>query len=66
MKTKDDTTRVNANIKVGLHTVLKKKAASEGTTIGNLIEEWIAGLASQKHSSGNVRHSGNRQESTAA
>ena len=35
------TTRLNANIKIELHTALKIKAATEGTTIGALIEEWI-------------------------
>ena len=34
-------TRVNANIKLELHTALKVRAAKEGTTIGALIEEWI-------------------------
>jgi predicted HicB family RNase H-like nuclease len=38
------TTRLNANIKVELHTALKIKAATEGTTIGALIEEWISSL----------------------
>ncbi|MDB9844804.1 hypothetical protein OAC30_00450 [Burkholderiaceae bacterium] len=37
----DKTTRLNANIKVELHTALKVRAATEGTTIGALIEEWI-------------------------
>lgn len=35
------TTRLNANIKLELHTALKVRAATEGTTIGALIEEWI-------------------------
>ena len=38
------TTRLNANIKIELHTALKIKAATEGTTIGALIEEWIVSL----------------------
>jgi len=38
------TTRLNANIKIELHTALKIKAATEGTTIGALIEEWISSL----------------------
>lgn len=37
------TTRLNANIKLELHTALKVRAATEGTTIGALIEEWING-----------------------
>ena len=41
------TTRLNANIKVELHTALKVRAATEGTTIGALIEEWIKGWASK-------------------
>ena len=36
------TTRLNANIKIELHKALKVRAATEGTTIGALIEEWIA------------------------
>lgn len=39
------TTRLNANIKLELHTALKARAAMEHTTIGALIEEWIAGWA---------------------
>ena len=39
------TTRLNANIKVELHTALKVRAATEGTTIGALIEEWVASWA---------------------
>ena len=38
-------TRLNANIKVELHTALKVRAATEGTSIGALIEEWIKGWA---------------------
>ena len=41
----DKTTRLNANIKVEMHTALKVRAATEGTTIGALIEEWIKGCA---------------------
>ena len=41
------TTRLNANVKVELHTALKVRAATEGTTIGALIEEWIASWAKQ-------------------
>ena len=41
----DKTTRLNANIKVEMHTALKVRAATEGTTIGALIEEWIKGWA---------------------
>ena len=37
----DKTTRLNANIKVEMHTALKVRAATEGTTIGALIEEWF-------------------------
>ena len=39
------TTRLNANIKLELHTALKAKAAMEHTTIGALIEGWIASWA---------------------
>ena len=42
---KGDTTRLNANIRVELHRKLKARAAIEGRTIGELIEEWIEGLA---------------------
>ncbi len=42
---KSDTTRLNANIRVELHQALKARAAIEGRTIGNLIEEWIEGFA---------------------
>ncbi len=42
---KEKTTRLNANIKVELHTALKVRAATEGTSIGALIEEWIASWA---------------------
>ena len=42
---KGDTTRLNANIKLELHTALKARAAMEHTTIGALIEEWIASWA---------------------
>jgi len=38
---KTDTTRVNANINAQLHRALKVKAATEGTTIGKLIERWV-------------------------
>ena len=41
----DKTTRLNANIKLELHTALKARAAMEHTTIGALIEEWIASWA---------------------
>jgi hypothetical protein len=39
------TTRLNANIKLELHTALKVRAATVGTTIGALIEEWVKGWA---------------------
>ena len=39
------TTRLNANIKLELHTALKTRAAQEHTTIGALIEDWIKGWA---------------------
>ena len=39
------TTRMNANIKLELHTALKTRAAMEHTTIGALIKEWIKGWA---------------------
>lgn len=42
---KGDTTRLNANIRVELHRALKARAAIEGRTIGDLIEEWIEGFA---------------------
>ena len=42
------TTRLNANIKLELHTALKVRAATEGPTIGALIEEWIKGWADKK------------------
>ena len=38
-------TRLNANIKLELHTALKVRAATEGTTIGALIEDRIKGWA---------------------
>lgn len=40
---KGQVTRLNANIKLELHTVLKVRAATEGTTVGALIEEWMKG-----------------------
>jgi hypothetical protein len=42
---KADTTRLNANIRVELHRALKARAAMEGRTIGDLIEEWIEGFS---------------------
>jgi predicted HicB family RNase H-like nuclease len=39
-KTEGETARLNANIKVELHKALKVRAATEGTSIGSLIEEW--------------------------
>jgi hypothetical protein len=36
----EPTTRLNANIKLELHTALKARAALEHATIGALIEEW--------------------------
>lgn len=39
------TTRLNANIRVKLHRALKARAAIEGRTIGDLIEEWIEGFS---------------------
>lgn len=42
---KGDTTRLNANIRVELHRALKARAAMEGRTIGDLIEEWIEGFS---------------------
>lgn len=42
---KGDTTRLNANIRVELHRALKARAAMEGRTIGEIIEEWIEGFA---------------------
>jgi len=44
-KSEGETARLNANIKVELHKALKVRAATEGTTIGNLIEEWISNWA---------------------
>jgi len=44
-KAEGETARLNANIKVELHKALKVRAATEGTTIGNLIEEWISSWA---------------------
>ena len=41
---KAGTTRLNANIKVEMHRKLKARAALDGRTIGELIEEWIDGL----------------------
>lgn len=41
---KPETVRLNANIPAELHRKLKMKAAREGTTIGELIEQWIQGL----------------------
>ena len=35
--------RLTANIRVDLHLKLKIRAAQERTTIGELIEQWIAG-----------------------
>lgn len=43
-----ETTRLNANIRVELHRALKARAAMEGRTIGELIEEWIEGFAKSK------------------
>ena len=40
---RDNLTRLNANIPVELHTSLKMRAAKEGTAMGALIENWIAG-----------------------
>ena len=39
------TTRLNANIPVELHRALKIRAASEGKTIGQLVEDWIKSWA---------------------
>jgi predicted HicB family RNase H-like nuclease len=35
------TARLNANIAVELHRALKMRAAAEGTSIVNLVEDWI-------------------------
>lgn len=39
------TARLNANIPVELHRALKVRAASEGKTIGELVENWIKSWA---------------------
>ena len=39
------TTRLNANIPVRLHRALKMRAAAEGKSIGDLVEEWIESWA---------------------
>jgi predicted HicB family RNase H-like nuclease len=39
------TTRLNANIPVELHRALKMRAAAEGTSIGELVENWIRSWA---------------------
>ena len=39
------TTRLNANIPVRLHRALKMRAAAEGKSIGELVEEWIQSWA---------------------
>lgn len=39
------TTRLNANIPVRLHRALKMRAAAEGKSIGDLVEEWIQSWA---------------------
>lgn len=36
-----DTMRVNANIRTELHTALKVRAAQEGRSIREILEEWI-------------------------
>ena len=38
------TLRLNATVRVSLHRKLKSRAALEGRTMGELIEEWIEGL----------------------
>lgn len=43
----EKTTRLNAYIKVGLHTAFKVRAKTEGTTIGALIDEWIDGCVNK-------------------
>ena len=39
------TTRLNANIPVELHRALKMRAAAEGKSIGELVENWIRSWA---------------------
>ena len=39
------TTRLNANIPVRFHRALKMRAAAEGKSIGDLVEEWIQSWA---------------------
>lgn len=41
----EDRTQLNASIPVRFHTALKVKAATEGTTIAKLIEDWISSWA---------------------
>ena len=41
------TTRLNANVPVELHRALKMRAASEGKSIGDLVEAWIRSWANK-------------------
>lgn len=42
---KEKTARLNANIPVELHRALKVRAATEGKSIGDLVEAWIRSWA---------------------
>ncbi|MEO7937085.1 MAG: hypothetical protein ABIR55_00520 [Burkholderiaceae bacterium] len=42
----DGDARLTANIRADLHLALKIRAAQERTTIGELIEQWVAGWKS--------------------
>ena len=44
-KTDIATARLNANIPVELHRALKMRAAAEGKSIGELVEDWIKSWA---------------------
>jgi predicted HicB family RNase H-like nuclease len=46
-KTNIATARLNANIPVELHRALKMRAATEGKSIGDLVETWIKSWASK-------------------
>lgn len=40
--TKDETSRINANIPKSLHRRFKAKCAEEGASMSDLIEKWIS------------------------
>ena len=45
VKQNSEISKVQVNIKTKLHTALKVKAATDGTTIGKLIERWVTSWA---------------------